>query len=354
MTFSAVSSVGTENFVLERGVIFSGVPLRVRLGVRSWGTLDAENSNAVLICHYYTGTAHAAGLDAQGQPGWWDALIGPGRAIDTEQYFVVCMNTPSNVQVHAPGNTTTGSDTLHPDGQPWGDRFPAWDFGDLHALQLELMRELGIRRWHAVIGPSLGGIQALNWAARSPELAPRIGAIVTSPKAGPVLRDVFVPMLRTLTHDDQQDETTRLKEALRLISFLGLGSDGMDFLFKQQDFESYLQGRMHTCSLAHVLDIARLVSTHDLTSIMRQDVLFERWRRSGLQLLTVNAVTDQFFPVAEMRSFASATQAAGVHHTHLEYDSPLGHLGCLQPLPELVDGLRGLLRVSTPEATAYA
>ncbi|MFD1730753.1 hypothetical protein ACFSC4_06195 [Deinococcus malanensis] len=159
-------------FVLNTEALLGGVRVRVRLGAQSWGTLSSARDNAVLVCHYYTGTMRAAGRNPDGTPAWWDALIGPGKAIDTDRFFVVCMNTPSNAQCLDSGMVTTGPDTLHPDGRLWGSRFPAWDFGDLHALQLDLMHQLGVPRWHAVVGPSLGGIQALHWAARTPELAP--------------------------------------------------------------------------------------------------------------------------------------------------------------------------------------
>ncbi|BDP42057.1 hypothetical protein DAETH_20260 [Deinococcus aetherius] len=124
-------------------------------------------------------------MGADGVPGWWDSLIGPGRAVDTDRFFVVAMNTLSNVQVLDPRVVTTGPDTEHPQGGAWGGRFPAWTFADLHALQLALLRRLGAENWQAVVGPSLGGMQALQWAARSPDLAPRVAAVATSPCAGP-------------------------------------------------------------------------------------------------------------------------------------------------------------------------
>ncbi|SEJ87507.1 homoserine O-acetyltransferase [Deinococcus reticulitermitis] len=339
---SAEAGPAQAHFVLRREAVIGGVTVPVELGAHSWGRLSPARDNAVLVCHYYTGTMRAAGAGPDGTPGWWDALIGPGRAIDTERYFVVCMNTLSNVQVRDPDVISTGPDSRHPDGEPWGERFPKWDFGDLHALQVELMHELGLARWHAVVGPSLGGIQALHWAARTPELAPRVGAIVTSPAAGPVLRDAFYPLLRGAA------ASGGLEEALRLISLLGFGGDGLELTFREADFSEYLRGRMAACSLPHLLDIGRAVLTHDLAAVAPQGELFRRWRESGLQLLTVNATVDQFFPVAEMRAFARDSQAAGVQHTHLEFGSPLGHLGCLQAAPELCAGLRELL--AAPDA----
>lgn len=331
-----------DAFTLEVNVTLAGVPVPVRLGVRTWGRLSEARDNAVLVCHYYTGTAQAAGVGADGTPGWWAALIGPGRAVDTDRFLVVAMNTLSNVQARDPGVVTTGPDTPHPDGQPWGSRFPAWDFADLHALQLALLRHLGAQRWHAVIGPSLGGMQALQWAARAPELAPRVAAVATSPCAGPVLRGAFGPLLRGVA------PTGGLEGALRLISFFGMGADGLERTFRDADFEGYLRSRAATASLAHILDLARVVETHDLSAVAPRAELFARWRDAGLRLLTVNIRGDQFFPSAEMRAFAGASRAAGVAHTHLEFHSEQGHLACVTHTAPFAGTLRALLDDTLP------
>lgn len=333
---------GPGGWVFSAQTTFAGVDVPLRLGARSWGTLNAARDNAVLVCHYYTGTMRAAGTNPDGTPGWWATLIGPGLALDTDRFFVICMNTPSNVQAHDPGIVTTGPDTPHPDGQVWGPRFPAWDFGNLHAIQLELMRTLGVARWHAVAGPSLGGLQALQWAARCPELAPRVVAVAASPHSGPSLRDAFTPFLR------QAARVGGLDEALRVITFFGLGADGLEAMFRNADFGGYLASRSGTASLPHILDIARLVGTHDLAAVAPHPELFARWAESGLQLLTANIAVDQFFPAAEMRAFAQASAAAGVRHTHLEFASAQGHLGCVSDTPAFAQQVRALL--DTPAA----
>ena len=327
---------------LEVTRALAGVTVRVRLGVQTWGRFNEARDNAVLVCHYYTGTSQAAGAAADGTPGWWAALIGPGRAVDTERFYVVAMNTLSNVQAHDPAVVTTGPDTPHPDGGVWGERFPAWDFADLHALQLALLRHLGAERWHAVLGPSFGAMQALQWAARAPDLAPRVAAIATSPYAGPVLRGAFGPLLRGVAR------AGGLPEALRLISFFGMGADALERSFRVADFEAYLRTRARTASLAHILDLGRVVQTHDLQAIWPREELFARWRSAGLRLLTVNIRGDRFFPAAEMRAFAGASRAAGVAHTHFEYDSAHGHLACVADTVPFAGLLRALLGDALP------
>ncbi|GGM01110.1 alpha/beta fold hydrolase [Deinococcus aerophilus] len=329
---------------------WAGVRVPLQLGAQSWGTLNPARDNAVLVCHYYTGTMRASGFNPDGTPGWWAGLVGPGRALDTERYFVICLNTPSNVQAHDPEVVTTGTDTPHPDGGVWGERFPAWTFADLHAAQLALMRALGVTRWHAVAGPSLGGLQALQWAARTPELAPRVAAVAASPVIGPALRGAFSPLLR------QVAPTGGLDAALRLISFFGLGADGLHKLFGEASFDAYLRARSGTASLPHILDIARLVETHDLAGVAPHGELFARWVGAGLRLLTVNVGVDQFFPAAEMRAFAHASAAAGVNHTHLEFASEWGHLGCVLDTGAFAAPLRALLEapVAAPLEVPHA
>lgn len=331
------------SFVLEVTRELAGVSVPIRLGAQSWGTLNQGRDNAILVCHYYTGTMRAAGTNPDGTPAWWDSLIGPGKAIDTDRFFVICMNTLANAQVFDPGVITTGPDTLHPDGQPWGSRFPKWTFADLHALQLDLMQALGLAKWYAVLGPSLGGMQSLYWAALTPELAPRVGAVVTSPKAGPVLRELFGPMLQDIS------QAGGLEGALRLISFFGFGADGIELLFRDASFNPYLRSRLNTASLAHVLDIGRLVGTHDLSALAPHEELFTRWRTSRLKLLTVNALGDQFFPAAEMRSFAQASRQAGVNHQHLEINSTKGHMACLLDTHLFAPHLQTLLETPVTE-----
>ncbi|MDB5044921.1 MAG: Homoserine O-acetyltransferase [Deinococcus sp.] len=323
--------------VLDTVARLAGTEVPVRLGWQAWGQLNAAHDNAVLVCHYYTGTMRAAGRHTDGTLGWWSDLIGPGKAVDTEQFFVVCMNTLSNVQAHEDALITTGPDTLHPDGTRWGERFPAWDFSDLHALQLELMQTLSVPHWHAVIGPSFGGMQALQWAARTPELARRVAAVAASPHSGVALQGVFGPLMRAVV------PTGGLDAALRLISFFGLGTDGLHHLFQQTDFNAYLRSRAVTASLPHILDIARVVQTHQLTGLAHSPELFARWQGAGLRLLTVNISGDQFFPAAEMRTFAQTSRASGVAHHHLEYPSAYGHLGCVQDTQPFAAALSDLL-----------
>ena len=142
----------------------------VTLGYETWGTLNADRSNAVLIEHALTGDTHVT-RGASEEPGWWEQLAGPGAPVDTERYFVVSINILGGCY------GSTGPSTPAPDGKPWGSRFPLVTLRDTTAAEARLADALGIRSWYAVLGGSLGGARALEWAVTFPERVRRCAVI---------------------------------------------------------------------------------------------------------------------------------------------------------------------------------
>ncbi|MGA0893862.1 MAG: homoserine O-acetyltransferase MetX [Ilumatobacteraceae bacterium] len=155
----------------------TGATLRgVTIAYETWGTLSPNADNAVLLCHAWTGDSHAAGPAEEGHPtpGWWEGLIGPGAAVDTDRWFVVCSNVLGGCQ------GSTGPASAHPDdGRPYGSRFPVVTVRDMVRAQARLADHLGIRRWHSVIGGSMGGMQVLEWAITFPDRVRTIVPIAT-------------------------------------------------------------------------------------------------------------------------------------------------------------------------------
>jgi homoserine O-acetyltransferase len=142
----------------------------VVLGYETWGTLNEDASNAVLIEHALTGSTHVA-RGASDEAGWWDSLVGPGATIDTDHYFVVAANMLGGCY------GSTGPSSPAPDGKPWGSRFPFVTIRDSVRAEARLADLLGIRRWHAVVGGSMGGARALEWAATYPERTARCAVV---------------------------------------------------------------------------------------------------------------------------------------------------------------------------------
>jgi homoserine O-acetyltransferase len=137
----------------------------VTIAYQTWGTLDADGGNAVLVCHAWTGDSHVTGPSGAGHsaPGWWQGVVGPGLAIDTERYFVVCANVLGGCQ------GSTGPSSPHPaDGRPYGSRFPLVTVRDMVRVQASLADHLGVEAWLSVIGGSMGGMQAIEWGVTYP------------------------------------------------------------------------------------------------------------------------------------------------------------------------------------------
>ena len=161
----------TEPLVLERG---ASLP-EFRVAYETYGTLNAERSNAVLICHAISGDSHVASHDADDDPGWWEELVGPGRAVDTNELFVICSNVLGGCRgTTGPGDCPPGT------SRPYGASFPAITLGDMVDAQARLIDSLGIERLAAVMGGSLGGHQTLLWATRYPDRVATAGVIASS------------------------------------------------------------------------------------------------------------------------------------------------------------------------------
>ena len=162
-----------DGFVLENSAVLP----RVMIQYETYGTLSPARDNAILIFHAFSGDAHAAGYHTpeDRRPGWWDELIGPGGAFDTDRYFVICSNVLGGCR------GTTGPGSIDPTtGRPWGLTFPLVTIADMVRLQKELIVELGIKRLYAVAGGSMGGMQALEWAVRFPNMVARCIVIAST------------------------------------------------------------------------------------------------------------------------------------------------------------------------------
>lgn len=152
----------------------------VRLAFETWGRPAPDRSNAVLVLHALTGDSHVAGPAEPGHPtpGWWDGLVGPGLALDTDRWFVVAPNVLGGCQ------GSTGPSSTCPDGRHWGGAFPALTQRDQVAAEADLADALGIDRWALVVGGSMGGMRAVEWAVSYPERTNALLLLATTAAAG--------------------------------------------------------------------------------------------------------------------------------------------------------------------------
>ncbi|MDL1900629.1 homoserine O-acetyltransferase [Anaerolineae bacterium CFX9] len=150
------------------------------LAYETYGRLNADRSNAILICHALSGDSHVAGYytdHPDEKPGWWDEAVGPGKMFDTERFFVICSNVLGGCQ------GSTGPSSLAPDGKPYALRFPVVTVADMVAAQVRLMDRLGIQQVFAVAGGSMGGMQALEWAVSFPDRVAHVLFIASTPRS---------------------------------------------------------------------------------------------------------------------------------------------------------------------------
>ncbi len=168
-----------DEFNLQSGRILGPIDV----AYESYGTLSAQKDNVILVCHALSGDAHVAGFNSDGEskPGWWDPMIGPGRALDTDKYYVICTNVLGGCK------GTTGPASINPrTGKPFAMRFPVVTVRDMVDLQARLFDALGITELLCVIGGSMGGMQALQWAVSYPDRVRSIIPLSTTGATSPL------------------------------------------------------------------------------------------------------------------------------------------------------------------------
>ena len=308
----------------------------------TFGELNADRSNAILVCHALSASAHAAGKYTDNddeKPGWWDGLIGYGKAIDLEKFFVVCVNLPGS-----PFGTTAPKSIDPATNKPYGSRYPWPTIEDMVESQKRVLDHLGITHLAAIAGGSLGGMQVLMWCAMYPDSADAIIAMASG-AAVPVTGIAWHILGRKIIETDQQfnggdyyDEAGDLR-GLQVARMLGhmtyLSPESLQRKFgrrrrgqtRQFEIDSYFeyQGKKFA-ALYDANSYIRVQAAMDEMDLDEQygDLAsaFARWR--GRTLL-VSFDTDWLFPVNESERVATAMRAGGVDVRHEQISSPNGH-----------------------------
>lgn len=174
--------VKKKHYKLQGFTTFNGqyIP-EINIGWESWGQLNTKHDNAILVTHYFSGSSHAAGRYQEDDllAGYWDSIIGPGKPLDTDKYFIISSDTLVNQEPFNPHVITTGPATINPEtGKPWGLDFPVVTIRDFVNVQHSLLASLGIEELHAVIGPSMGSLQALEWSIAYPKAVKRMVSVI--------------------------------------------------------------------------------------------------------------------------------------------------------------------------------
>ncbi len=341
-----------------------------QVAYRTWGRLADDGGNAVLVCHALTGDQHVAGAHpASGKDGWWARTVGPGRALDTDRWFVIC----GNVLGGCAG--TTGPASPDPQtGLPYGLRFPVISVADMVRMQAALLDALGIARLRAVVGGSMGGMQALAWAVAHPERIDACVALATAARhtaqniafhevgrqavmADPDWRggDYLACGVRPekgLAVARMAAHVTYLSEAALQRKFgrerRGDARTGESWSF-DADFQvqSYLRHQGATFvdrfDANSYLYITRAMDDFDLAAAHGGVLATAFARARHVRFALASFTSDWLYPTSESRAVVRALNAAGAHTSFVEIESDKGHDAFLLDEPVLDDVLRGFM-----------
>ena len=361
----------TESLRLESGAALEGV----EIAYRTFGRLNADRSNAVLVCHALTGDQHVSGIHpVSGKPGWWSRMVGPGRPLDTDRWFVICSNVIGGCM------GSTGPSSIDPrTARPYGLSFPVITIADMVRAQAALVQALGIGRLFAVVGGSMGGMQVLEWARAYPErmtaaicLASaarhsaqniafhEVGrqAIMADPDwRGGDYQAVGVRPEKGLAVARMAAHITYLSEpALQRKFGRELQRDGLSWGF-DADFqvESYLRHQgaafVDRFDANAYLYITRAMDYFDLSAPHGGQLAPAFQSASGVRFCVMSFTSDWLYPTTESRHVVRALNAVGARVSFVEVESDKGHDAFLLDEPVMNAALTGFL-ASAAEAAA--
>ncbi|NKF21611.1 homoserine O-succinyltransferase MetX [Solimonas marina] len=370
----AATAVGSVGLVTpQRIAIEQPLPLdcgrtlpRHELMVETYGTLNAQRSNAILICHALSGDHHAAGFNSADdrKPGWWDNCIGPGKPLDTERFFVVALNNLGGCR------GSTGPATIDPQtGKPYGPDFPLLTVRDWVRSQALLTDHFGIARWAAIVGGSLGGMQVMQWAIDFPDRLANAVVIASAPQLSAqniafneiarqaILSDPEFHGGRFYDHGVVPSRGLKLARMLGHITYLSdaamrakFGNDlkaAPTFNFDVEfEVESYLryqgQSFVDRFDANTYLLMTKALDYFDPARDF-DDHLEAAFERTAARFLVIAFSSDWRFSPARSREIVKALVDAGRDVSYALIESQLGHDDFLMPIPHYHDVMRGYL-----------
>lgn len=342
----------------------------IRIGYQTAGTLNAAGDNAVLVAHFFSGNSHAFGRYAEGQPaGYWDAIIGPGKAIDTNRFFVISSDTLVNLNVRDGRTVTTGPVSLNPaTGRPWALDFPVVAMRDFIEVQKRLLDHLGVRRLALVTGASMGALQAIEWAAAYPEMIDRVMPVIGAAEFDPwtiAWLDVWESPIRLDPNFNNGDyyaqgrepPTRGLAEALKIVTLhaqdrpalarfgrrVAEGQDPLRRIGDRFEVERFLDeaamARARVSDANHFLYLARAnqLFLHEYASTEAA------LSRSQARWFVVASPTDRVFMLDYNREMVALLQRLGRPTDFAEVTGPLGHLNGVVAMAPVADRIRAFL-----------
>lgn len=307
-----------RDFRLESGQVLA----ELELAYETYGALSPARDNAILVVHGYTSSHHAAGRNkagkegvgvAPGTLGWFDGLIGPGKAIDTSRHFVISVNALGSA------HGSSGPNRKNPaTGKPYGPTFPHITLRDMVASQKLLVDSLGVTGLVAVVGPSMGGFQSFQWAASYPGFMKGIAASVTFPR-GPSRPGGLEALQKKLASDPNWNDGWYYENG------------GIPLALEQIRYETLLNyGQSEAEAKVAAKIWARIYDGHSLVTLRCAidsfDITAEYAKLKGAKVLYVISKTDKIFTPALGAEYALALRKAGIDLTYVEMPSLKGHM----------------------------
>ena len=349
-----------ESLALESGFILAPV----QVAYETYGTLNEAKTNAILVVHAFSGDAHAAGVDAEGQKGWWDNQIGPGKGFDTNKYFVIC----SNVLGGCKGST--GPSSISPiTGERYAMTFPVITIGDMVLLQKMLIDSLGITRLLSIAGGSMGGMQVLEWAVRFPEsVASAIPIASTARHSAQQIAFNEVARQAIMADPDWSDGNYYDKKppgrglaVARMVGHITYMSDEsmrQKFGRRQKEengifeVESYLRYRgsqfVDRFDANSYLFITKAMDMFDLGHGAQS--LVPVLAKSRTRYLIISFTSDWLYPSYQSLEIVSALRRRNQDVAYIELTSNYGHDAFLVEIDEQTELIRGFLARTMKEA----
>jgi len=362
--FSTAASFGFDQIVekktfsLKELTLVSGKNIGpVQVGYETYGTLAPTKDNVILICHFYSGTSHAAGkYSAEDKaPGYWDTIIGPGKPFDTNKYFIVSSDTLVNINPNDPKVITTGPASINPQtGKPYGMSFPVVTIRDFVNVQYELLKSLGVKKLKAVSGASAGGLQTFQWAVSYPDFMERIIPVIATPKVHPWLIGWLKlwgdpikldPKWNKGDYYGKEEPRNGAAYSFMLITQSALWEGWAEKSFNRKwadpnknPFDSMeneflvdaalnkgAQGRLATADPNSMLYMNKACTLFDIGQGFNS---YEDAVKSiKAKVLMIGADTDILFPVSQIKSHVDTFRKVGKDVSYFEIKSGFGHLG---------------------------
>jgi homoserine O-acetyltransferase len=342
----------------------AGVTLPVEIGYETYGTLNEDRSNAILICHFFSATSHAASRGngsavshGQEEQGWWDALIGPQKAFDTDRFFVICSDVICNVNAKNPSVYTTGPASVNPmTGEKYGLSFPQVTIRDFVRLQRRLLHALGIERLYCVAGPSMGGMQALQWAVDYPQDVQKVVVVISG---GRTPSFTSVMPLQVGIDAIFGSEMSGLRVAVKAMTIQArcvefakrewgypvttpsVNGKEQPFSF-HKEIDALVEERIRYIEPLHWAYISRACQLYNLEN--GYGSYEQALSRIQADVLAIPCSTDLLFPPEESRDLVERLRKIGKNAFYYELESPNGHLAGVFECEKISEPIRSFLQ----------